>query len=330
MSIPRLGIRFDFRNPAFSGTTMAERYSAALDMVGWAESLSFERVVVSEHHGSDDGYLPSPLVMSAAIAARTSTMRLQIAAVISSFHHPLRLAEDAAVLDNISNGRLELVLANGYVSSEFLMFNQPMSRRAIRTEQLVEVLRRAWTGEPFTYEGRTAVVTPTPLQRPGPPILLGGGTRAVALRAARIADGFAPSAAGLWEIYSDAVQELGRERPAPQPSADGRFIYFADDPDRAWERIAPFAMHEMNAYGRWMQGAGIDHPRYRPVGHVDELKGSGQYYVVAPHEFVTAMQRPDAPQVLTLHPLMGGIPPELAWESLRLFETEVLPRLASD
>src|SRR5215217_3754813 len=103
------GIRFDFRNPPVAGTTMAERYRAALDMASWADGLGAITIVLSEHHGSDDGYLPSPLTMAAAIAARTSTARINIAALVTSFHDPLRLAEDAAVVDLISEGRLDVV-----------------------------------------------------------------------------------------------------------------------------------------------------------------------------------------------------------------------------
>src|ERR1700736_7014666 len=86
------GLRFDFRNPAFAGPSMPERYRAALDMVEWADQLGFVSVILSEHHGSDDGYLPSPLTMAAAVAARTKHIRISVPAVVASLHDPLRLA----------------------------------------------------------------------------------------------------------------------------------------------------------------------------------------------------------------------------------------------
>src|SRR5438128_12585706 len=108
------GLRFDFRNPELAGTTMADRYSAALDMVEWADRLGCVSIAVSEHHGSADGYLPSPLPMIAAMAARTTNVRFMVAALIAPFYAPLRLAEDMAVLDNPSRWRVDLRGAGGY------------------------------------------------------------------------------------------------------------------------------------------------------------------------------------------------------------------------
>src|SRR6476620_3161215 len=99
------GLRFAFRNPELAGTTMADRYAAALDIVEWADRLGCVSIAVSEHHGSPDGYLPSPIPMLAAMAARTTDVRFMIAALIAPFHDPLRLAEDMVVLDNLSRGR---------------------------------------------------------------------------------------------------------------------------------------------------------------------------------------------------------------------------------
>src|SRR6185503_1850847 len=98
------GLRFDFRNPALADTATADRYAAALDMAQWADGLGATLITVSEHHGSPDGYLPSPIPMLSAMAARTKNVRFMIAALIAPFHDPLRLAEDLAVLDNLSNG----------------------------------------------------------------------------------------------------------------------------------------------------------------------------------------------------------------------------------
>ena len=153
------GLRFDLRNPEIAGTTMAERYSAALDMAQWADGLDCMSISVSEHHGSPDGYLPSPIPMVAAMAARTSRSRFMIAALLAPFYDPLRLAEDLAVLDNLSNGRVDVIVAAGYVPDEFAMFDVPMSARASRVTETVHTLRAAFTGEPFEYRGRTVRIT---------------------------------------------------------------------------------------------------------------------------------------------------------------------------
>ncbi len=192
------GIRFDLRNPEIGDTAMADRYAAALDMTAWADRLGFAFVGLSEHHGSADGYLPSPLVMAGAVAARTERIFIYVAAMIASFHDPLRLAEDAAVVDLLSRGRLELVIANGYVPDEFAMFGAPMGERVARTTETIEVLRRAWTAEPFEHRDRTVRVTPRPFRDGGPGLALGGSSEAAGRRAARLGVGFSPSSPAGW------------------------------------------------------------------------------------------------------------------------------------
>ena len=131
----RLEIRYDLRNPGFAGVDLSERYEAALEQIVWAEKRGVRVVTLSEHHGTDDSTLPSPLVFAAAVAARTERIRIRVAALIVALHDPLRVAEDAAVVDRLSNGRLELVLANGYVVEEFAMFGRdPKDRVAAVVE----------------------------------------------------------------------------------------------------------------------------------------------------------------------------------------------------
>jgi alkanesulfonate monooxygenase SsuD/methylene tetrahydromethanopterin reductase-like flavin-dependent oxidoreductase (luciferase family) len=322
------GLRFDFRNPSFAGTTMAARYRAALDMAEWADRLGAVALILSEHHGSDDGYLPSPLPLAAAVAARTANIRINLAALVASFHDPLRLAEDIAVVDLISEGRLDVTITNGYVSDEFTMFGQPIGGRAQRTTELVSVLRQAWTGEPFTYRGRTVTVSPRPFQDGGPKISLGGSTEPAARRAARIGDGFMPSTPAVWEFYRDEVIRLGRPDPGPHPGGSTDFVHLATDPDEGWERIAPHALHEVNAYGEWMATAGLgDSGGYVGVADAEALRATGQYRVLTPDQMVSELSEQGPFAFVAFHPLMGGIPPELAWDSLHLFEHEVLPRL---
>ena len=316
------GLRFDFRNPPMSGTSMAERYAAALDMAEWADRLGCLTLTVSEHHGSPDGYLPSPLPMLAAMAARTTTSRLMVAALIAPFYDPLRLAEDLVVLDHLSKGRVDLIVAGGYVRDEFEMYDVPMRERAARVTETIATLRAAFTGEPFEFRGRQVQVTPAPYAT-GPSLLLGGSSEAAARRAARIADGFIPSVPEVWEFYRDEVHTLGKPDPGPCPISDTRTVALAEDVEAGWQQMAPYFMHETNAYGAWLSandGAGP----YRPVADVDDLRASGQYAVLTPEEFVAELKAAPFP-FAQFHPLCGGMPIELAWSSLRLFEQKVLP-----
>jgi len=320
------GLRFDFRNPSFAGTTHRERYAAALDMAEWADRLGCVSIAVSEHHSSPDGYLPSPLPMLAAMATRTTSVRFMVAALIAPFYDPLRLAEDLAVLDHLSKGRVDVIVAGGYVREEFAMYGVPMSERAERVTETVATLRAAFTGEPFEFRGRTVRVTPPPYRPGGPGIMLGGSSEPAARRAARIADGFIPSVPEVWDFYRDEVQRLGRPDPGPSPVGANRTVALATDVDKAWDQMGPYFLHETNAYGAWQAQDDIASP-YRTVDDVDELRKQGQYAVLTPDDFIAELKAAPFPFAF-FHPLCGGIPPDLAWSSLRLFENEVLPAFA--
>ncbi len=320
------GLRYDFRNPALAATAMADRYSAALDMAAWADSLGCVTISVSEHHGSDDGYLPSPIPMLAAMAARTENVRLMVAALIAPFHNPLRLAEDLVVLDNLSRGRVDVIIAGGYVHEEFAMFDVPMSERGQRVTEAVTTLKAAFSGEPFEYRGRTVRVTPSPFRPGGPALLLGGSSKAAAERAARIGDGFLPSDASVWQYYVDEMVRLGKPDPGPSPVGDTVTLALAEDAALGWEQMAPYFMHEMNGYGVWQAQDGLASP-FRTVADLDELRASGNYRVITPEEMIEEQKASPFPFVM-FHPLCGGMPIELAWSSLKLFEEKVLPALA--
>jgi alkanesulfonate monooxygenase SsuD/methylene tetrahydromethanopterin reductase-like flavin-dependent oxidoreductase (luciferase family) len=238
----------------------------------------------------------------------------------------LRLAEDLVVLDHLSKGRVDLIIAGGYVREEFAMFGVPMGERAGRVTETVATLRAAFTGEPFEFRGRTVRVTPAPYRPDGPSILLGGSSEPAARRAARLADGFIPSVPEVWDFYRDEVQQLGRPDPGPSPIAENRIVALAEDAAKGWEQMAPFFLHENNAYGTWQAQDDVASP-YKTVDDIDQLRSTGRYAVLTPQEFVAELEAAPFPFAL-FHPLCGGMPPDLAWSSLRLFENEVLPTVA--
>jgi alkanesulfonate monooxygenase SsuD/methylene tetrahydromethanopterin reductase-like flavin-dependent oxidoreductase (luciferase family) len=322
-------MRFDLRNPAFAGVSIADRYSAALDMVEFADRNGFIMIILSEHHASPDGYLPSAVPFAAAVAARTKTPRILVAALVSSFHDPLKAAEDIAVVDAISGGRLDVVIANGYALHEFEMFDRPLNERAARTTELVQTLQSAFSGEPFTYRGRTVQVTPA-TQGAGPQLLLGGSSAAAARRAARLGVGFLPSSGEIWEDYRAGCAEYERPDPGDWLGGDTSFIHIAKDVERGWEQIGPHALHEANSYGKWMADAGIaaDQGGYTEFKDLAELRATGQYRVLTPGQLVEELRAGGPFASATLHPMMGGIPPAVAWESLNLITDEVIPALA--
>ncbi|MGH9231895.1 MAG: LLM class flavin-dependent oxidoreductase [Acidimicrobiales bacterium] len=318
-----LALRYDLRAPAF-GPPAEALYQAALEQCAWAEDHGFLMATLSEHHGSDDGYCPSPLVMAAAIAGRTRTLRILIAALVLPLYDPIRLAEDLAVLDLASGGRIDIVLGAGYRPEELAMFGRALDERVPLLEEGIAVLRSAWTGEEFEYRGRRVRVTPRPARPEGPGLIMGGATPAAARRAARLGAGFLPVDASLWAPYEEACRALGREAGPPPPVGGPKFIHVADDPDEAWRRIAPHALHETNSYGGWLASADALGP-YETSDDADALRARGDYLVLTPDECVERVRTTGS---LLLHPLMGGLDPDLAWESLELVASKVIPRLA--
>ena len=321
---PAFAVRFDLRNPAFTGISGADRYRAALEMAEWAEEHGALMVVLSEHHGCDDGYLPSALTMAAAVAARTSRVMIQVAAVVASLHDPLRLAEDAAVVDLVSGGRLRIVVAAGYVPGEFDMFGASLAARGSRVDETITVLRQAWTGEPFAYRGRTVQVTPRPHQPGGPALSVGGSTAAAARRAARLGADFMPSVPEVWEHYRAERVAMGAADPGPGFGVTSSFTFVADDVEQAWESIGPCALHDAAQYGRWAVEGGIaGSTGYEQAPDIETLRAGEHYRVLTPTALRAELAAAAFPFVM-LNPMMGGIPPDVAWRSLRLFATDVL------
>ena len=150
-------MRYDLRSAPGSAVAKPALYRAALEQCAWADRLGFAMVTLSEHHGSPDGYLPSPMVMAAAIAARTERLRIMISTLVATLYDPARLAEDFAVLDNLSNGRILPVLSAGYVASEFESFGKRLGERKKAMDGIAGFLRQAWTGEPFALRGTHGV-----------------------------------------------------------------------------------------------------------------------------------------------------------------------------
>jgi alkanesulfonate monooxygenase SsuD/methylene tetrahydromethanopterin reductase-like flavin-dependent oxidoreductase (luciferase family) len=318
-----LTLAYDMRAPEIGAPAVA-LYRAALEQCAWADRLGFSSVVLMEHHASDDGYLPSPVVLASAVAGVTTRTLIRLSLVLLPLYDPLRAAEDLAVLDLVSEGRLRLTVGLGYREEEYAQFGVNIKRRPSLMEEAVETLKSAWTGEPFAFRGRVVRILPRPAQRPRPQIFMGGASPASAKRAARIADGYEPLAPRLYEIYLDELGNLGK----PVPEDNGRigsasYVYVADDPERAWARLAPHAMHDANEYARWI---GSRRGPFQPASDAAELRARGIYQVVTPEECVVLAR---ASGGLTFKPLVGGLDPEVAWEGLQLFADKVLPHLDS-
>lgn len=322
-----LWLRYDLRGGGLAAPTSA-LYAAALEQVEWADRQGFDVVMLGEHHGTDDGYLPSPAVLGAAMAARAPRLRFHVCAVLPLLD-PLRLAEDLCVLDNVSNGRVEISTPVGYVPFEFGMFGVNMKQRAALSDEHIVTLRKAFTGETFDYRGRRARVTPRPVRQNGPEILVAGAVKASALRAARLGDGFIPSIASdeLFETYRAECACLGRPAGRTIAFSGSGFLHVSRDPERDWTRIGRHLLHEVNAYGKWAHESGAVTPFRHDVTDIATLRQTGTYHIFTPDQCLAYMRAErDAGRQIMLNPLCGGLSPDIAWESLELLAAEVLPR----
>jgi len=326
--VASLTIRFDLRVPDFATTTHAAQYAACLEMCTWAEQHGFAAVSIAEHHGLDDGYLPAPLALAGVILGRTNQIMVTVAASVLPLNDPVRIAEQVAVLDNAAPGRLVTIVALGYREEEFAMAGVSLHDRGRLMDEAVQALLDAWTGEPFEYRGRTVRVTPKPVTQPHPILMIGGSGPAGARRAARFRAPFMamnddPSLA---DAYDAACRDHGfADGFALIPTNIG-MVHVSDDPERDWARIGPHAVFDAatyHAWGRADQRSALD----VDAKSIDDVRNSGVYRIVTPDECVALAEELGPMGTILFHPLMGGMSPDIGWESLELFASKVAPRL---
>ncbi|MFF1696914.1 LLM class flavin-dependent oxidoreductase [Streptomyces sp. NPDC058257] len=324
--MPVTVVRFNLVEPDATPTSLSDRYKAALEMAAYADDRGISTVQTEEHHGVDNNWLPSPFTFAGAVFGATRRIAVTVSAIIGPLHDPLRLAEDIAVLDLLSGGRLVTVAGIGYRPTEYEAFDVEWKRRGKLQDELLETLLKAWTGEPFEFRGRTVRVTPRPFTRPHPLLLVGGSSQAAARRAARLGLPFFPSAhlPDLEAYYNARLTEYGTEGWTMMPAAKTPLLHIADDPDRTWAEHGEHFLHEARTYASW-QSKDIRSAVKSGATTVEELRAEGVYRVLTPDECVAYVQGGAAN--LVLHPLSGGMPVDEGWRSLHHFCENVLPRL---
>ena len=320
----KLGLYFDLRNPAPWARPWPEVYGRALDLVVEAERLGAASVWFSEHHLFSDGYLPQPLTFAAAAAARTTRMRIGTAVLLAALRPAALVAEEAAVIDQISGGRLELGIGAGYSVPEYELYNADITKRYGLTDAAVAEIRR------LLDDG---IVTPPAAQNPFP-IWLGYQGPQGAKRAGRLGVGLLSLDRALLDPYREGLVEGGYD-PATARTGGMLDIIVADDPEAAFERILPHYAHQLNSYrAAAVAGSGRDAPKEITV---DKLRsGAAQkgqipgLRVLTPSDAVNAIREAtDGSPVehVYLWASVAGMPDDLVERHVELTCTQVAPNL---
>jgi probable F420-dependent oxidoreductase len=325
--------------PASSGRTFHQEYRDYLDLVRLVEREGLDSAWVSEHHFAADGYLPSLLCMLAAFAAVTERIELGTGVVLAPFHDPLRLAEDFAVVDQLSGGRVVCGLGIGWRDEEFREFGIDVPTRVRRLVEITEVLRRAWGQERFDFSGRHysyegVAVTPKPARVP--PILIGGFADPAIRRAGRIGDGYISSRADTarveqaFEMAAEARRAAGREGPPLVAVLQNAFV--TEDPERDWPLVRDGIGHQLGVYAGWARGTDVPGAplRVEPPEEdaIRRTTAYGRPQDVVDHlgPLVEVLRRyPESHLILRLH--YPGMDTGPAAAAIELLGREVAPRL---
>ena len=311
--------------------TMTDVYSATVEQAVLADELGFDHIWFSEHHFLEDGYLPAFQPLAGAIAARTTQIRISNDIALLPLYHPVRLAEELAVLDHISNGRMEFGIGMGYVPKEFEAFGVPLKNRVSMTDEAIEILRLAWKDEPFSFKGKryelsNINVYPKPVQPLGPPLWIAAMKEPGALRAARFETNLLPQ--GRREDVLDPWRnELKTQGKDPNDYRVGiiRSVYVTDDKERDWPVIREAERFRMGVYNTFMAetpdeygwGSGDGIPQNVIIGTPSEV-------ISQLKAFIDAYGITD----IATSGLPPGVDPEFMANNLERLAREVIPELS--
>lgn len=329
MTVPIL--RFNFASPDGDPATRHEIISAAMELAEWGDRRGVAAVSIDEHHVTGHGWSSNPVMAAAMFLQRTENLFLSIDCALGPLWNPVRLAEDIAFVDTVSGGRLHTTVGLGYREVEYGALGVDFSQRAPLMDHLLRTMLAAWSGSPIVEHDPTARLASATWSKPHPPLYVGGGVRATARRAVRFGLGLSLPAhqPDLARYYQELCGRAGIEPLLIMPAPVNRgMVYLCEDPDKAWHEFGSHILWEAVTYGAWSRDRALSSMHLPGVQSLEEVRSSGRYRFLTPDQLVAEVR--DCPDygALVLHPLVGGMPIDEAWNSLQLLTDDVLPRLA--
>jgi alkanesulfonate monooxygenase SsuD/methylene tetrahydromethanopterin reductase-like flavin-dependent oxidoreductase (luciferase family) len=306
----QVGVLLDMRNPPPWHRPWSEFYADALRQVEEAERLGIDSIWLTEHHFFEDGYLPQPLTMASAIAGRTRRIRIGTAVLIAGLRRALEIAEQAALVDIISDGRMVLGLGAGYRVAEFAAFGEDARRRYALLESRAAEVQRLWEDGGFT---------PGPVQVRAPLWIGAHGPRGARL-AGRLGAGLLSFNPEARTAYLEALESAGHGRGAGRLTGLANLIV-ADDPESAWAQVAPHLGYQWSTYARYAAEGPVTgaRPTATVLEELDEavdpssLRSAGPEMIQPRFDVVTASEA-----VRRLKAWLGALPVDTVyfWASI--------------
>ena len=284
----KFGLWYSFRNPQKWHISTVDLYQQTLEQIQWAETIGYDDVWLTEHHFcKGDEHAPSILTIASAVAAVTRSIRIGTGVLLLPLHHAVRVAEDSATIDIISNGRFELGVGVGYKQDEFENLGGDPSNRATLANEGLEVIRRLWTGDPTSYNGRhynleNATLSPLPVQK-RMPLWVGGFAPVAARRAARLGTGYIGTGDMVEQakIFAEEWEKVGREGSGEL--AGGHFwLIVSNEPEKTFAEVAPHVLYQIQMYNTWLGDAGQN--LFPIINNLNELKELGILNCVTPQQ----------------------------------------------
>ncbi|MEM7541966.1 MAG: LLM class flavin-dependent oxidoreductase [Pseudomonadota bacterium] len=330
----KFGLWYSFRNPEQWRIPYVDLYRQHLEQIEWAETIGYDDVWLTEHHFCDDGHAPSILPLAAAVAVRTQRIRIGTSVLLLPLHHAVRVAEDVATIDILSGGRFELGVGVGYRPQEFSGLDFNPADRASLTDEGLAIITRLLDGETLDFKGKNYVIEgaklePPAVQRPRPPLWVGGFAAAAARRTAQYADGYIGTGDMVEQVklVESAWAKAGREGK-PRLAGGHFWLIVAKDPERTFEAVAPHVLYQIQIYNQWLADAG--QALFPPCPDIAALRDLGVLQVLPPSAAVDLIGSYIESTGIERY-YNWTVPPGYAVEKmnehLALFAEEVIPQL---